>query len=83
MEVVAMNDNNTYVFGRLGPHYVVVSCLPIGKVGLVSAANVAKDMTRSFPSLKFALMVGIGGGAPMKKRDIRLGDVIVSAPGGG
>lgn len=24
------NDNNTYVFGRIGKHYVVVGCLPEG-----------------------------------------------------
>ncbi|KAH7129267.1 nucleoside phosphorylase domain-containing protein [Dactylonectria macrodidyma] len=40
------------------------------------------DMIRSFPSLEFALMVGIGGGAPTPTRDIRLGDVVVSRPQG-
>ncbi|KAM5528558.1 Ankyrin repeat domain-containing protein 50-like protein 3 [Fusarium oxysporum f. sp. phaseoli] len=39
-------------------------------------------MVRSFPSLKFALMVGIGGGAPTPDRDIRLGDVVASVPRG-
>lgn len=28
-------------------------------------------------------MVGIGGGAPSQKHDIRLGDIVVSAPGNG
>ncbi|KAI1738088.1 purine and uridine phosphorylase [Xylaria scruposa] len=77
-----MNDGSVYVFGRLGSHYVIVGCLPRGRLGPVNAANVAKDMTRSFPSLKFALMVGIGGGAPTRKQDIRLGDVVVSVPSG-
>ena len=31
----------------------------------------AKDMRRSFPSIQFGLMVGIGGGAPSLKHDIR------------
>ncbi|WZH50419.1 hypothetical protein QYS62_011663 [Fusarium acuminatum] len=39
-------------------------------------------MVRSFPSLRFALMVGIGGGAPTPEGDIRLGDVVVSVPKG-
>lgn len=39
-------------------------------------------MLRSFPSLRFGLMVGIGGGAPSSKHDIRLGDVVVSTPVG-
>ncbi|GFF94638.1 hypothetical protein IFM53868_07629 [Aspergillus udagawae] len=32
--------------------------------GKVSAATVAKDMLRSFPTVRFGLMVGTGGGAP-------------------
>jgi hypothetical protein len=39
-------------------------------------------MVRSFPKLRFALMVGIGGGAPTRDTDIRLGDVVVSQPKG-
>ncbi|KAF5240211.1 hypothetical protein FOXYS1_15468, partial [Fusarium oxysporum] len=76
------NDNNTYVFGRISEHKVVIGCLPDGRYGISSAAVVARDMVRSFPSLKFALMVGIGGGAPTPDRDIRLGDVVVSVPQG-
>ncbi|KAI1658114.1 hypothetical protein F4813DRAFT_357404 [Daldinia decipiens] len=76
------NDNNTYVLGRIHEHNVVIGCLPYGRYGISSAAIVAKDMIRSFPSLKFALMVGIGGGAPTPERDIRLGDVVVSVPQG-
>ncbi|KAF9772904.1 hypothetical protein IL306_009351 [Fusarium sp. DS 682] len=76
------NDNNTYVFGRISDHNVVIGCLPDGRYGISSAAVVARDMVRSFPSLRFALMVGIGGGAPTPERDIRLGDVVVSIPQG-
>jgi nucleoside phosphorylase len=76
------HDNNTYTFGRIGYHNVVIACLPKGKYGLTSAASVAKDMQRSFPSIRFGLMVGIGGGAPSLKHDIRLGDVVVSSPVG-
>ncbi|KAL1850813.1 hypothetical protein Plec18167_002552 [Paecilomyces lecythidis] len=76
------NDNNTYVFGRIGGHYVIICCLPAGIYGTSSAAAVAKDMARSFPNIRFALMVGIGGGAPTPERDIRLGDVVVSQPQG-
>jgi hypothetical protein len=40
-------------------------------------------MLSSFPSIRFGLMVGIGGGAPkLPDRDIRLGDVVVSMPTG-
>ncbi|KIX08083.1 uncharacterized protein Z518_02738 [Rhinocladiella mackenziei CBS 650.93] len=76
------NDNTIYVFGRIGGHNVVIGCLPTGCIGNSNAAGVANDMVRSFPSLKCALLVGIGGAAPTKKRDIRLGDVVVGVPDG-
>ncbi|EWZ78700.1 hypothetical protein QL093DRAFT_2594685 [Fusarium oxysporum] len=82
LEMSDVNDNNTYVFGRISGHNVVIGCLPDGRYGISSAAVVARDMVRSFPSLKFALMVGIGGGAPTAEKDIRLGDVVVSVPQG-
>jgi nucleoside phosphorylase len=37
-------------------------------------------MLHSFPNIRIGLMVGIGGGAPSPKHDIRLGDIVVSAP---
>lgn len=76
------SDRNAYTFGKVGEHYVVIGCLPRGRTGSINAANVASDMIHSFPSLKCALMVGIGGGAPLRRRDIRLGDVVVSTPSG-
>ncbi|KAM0637065.1 hypothetical protein ACHAQF_009107 [Verticillium nonalfalfae] len=39
-------------------------------------------MLRTFKSLRFGLMVGIGGGAPSSRHDIRLGDIVVSQPSG-
>lgn len=81
-ETSEANDNNTYVFGRTRDHNVVIGCLPNGRYGTNSAAVVARDMVRSFPSLRFALMVGIGGGCPTADGGIRLGDVVVSVPQG-
>ena len=77
------HDNNDYTLGQIGDHYVVIACLPDGEYGTSSAANVARDMVRTFPNLRFGLMVGIGGGAPSSRHDIRLGDVVVSSPAGG
>ncbi|KAL3456232.1 hypothetical protein BJX64DRAFT_294281 [Aspergillus heterothallicus] len=74
------HDDNTYAYGRIFKHYVVIGCLPAGSCGTNSAARVARDMVRTFPRLRFALMVGIGGGAPSARNDIRLGDVVVSEP---
>lgn len=78
-EYVSPNDNNDYTLGRVGRHKVVIAVLPDGEYGLSSAAGVARDMLHSFPNVRIGLMVGIGGGAPSRKHDIRLGDVVVSA----
>ncbi|KAG6981228.1 putative ankyrin repeat protein [Fusarium oxysporum f. sp. conglutinans] len=83
LETIADNDNNNYALGRIGKHNVVMAVLPKSEYGTTSAATVARDMLRSFPNIRFGLMVGIGGGAPSAKHDIRLGDVIVSTRGSG
>lgn len=80
---VSQHDNNSYVLGKIGCHNVVIAALPDGEYGTSSAAAVARDMQHSFPNVRIGLMVGIGGGAPSSKHDIRLGDVVVSSPGGG
>ena len=79
-ESVSPGDNNDYILGKIGKHNVVVAVLPDGEYGTQSAAYVARDMAHSFPNVRIGLMVGIGGGAPTPKNDIRLGDVVVSAP---
>lgn len=76
------SDNNTYKLGRIGHHNVVIAVLPNGEYGLSSATGVAKDLLRSFPNIRIGLMVGIGGGAPSPKHDIRLGDVVVAISNG-
>ncbi|KAK4895985.1 hypothetical protein LTR49_028208, partial [Elasticomyces elasticus] len=74
-------DENSYNFGRIGEHNVVVASLPAGMTGKAPAAVAARDMMRSFP-IKAGFMVGIGGGVWSEKADVRLGDVVVSQPDG-
>jgi nucleoside phosphorylase len=74
------DDTNAYTLGSISGHNIVIACLPTGKIGNNSAAAVAVQMIRTFPSIRFGLMVGIGGGIPPK---VRLGDVVVSTPTGG
>ena len=76
------SDHNSYILGQIHHHNIVVASLPAGVYGTTPAATVAKDMLRTFPSIRFGLMVGIGGGAPSSAHDIRLGDVVVSEPYG-
>lgn len=75
-------DINSYTFGRIGAHNIIVVCLPVGRMGKVPAATVSTDMRRSFPSIKNSLMVGIAGGIWSRDNDVRLGDVVVSQPKG-
>jgi nucleoside phosphorylase len=80
--VLPRKDWNSYNFGRIGDHNVVIACLPQGVMGTIAAAQVATQMDSTFTDLKFGLLVGIGGGVPSKEHDIRLGDVVVSTPTG-
>jgi nucleoside phosphorylase len=79
-EYVSPNDSNNYSLGKIGKHNVVIAVLPNGQYGTNSAATVAAHMLDSFPNIRIGLMVGIGGGAPSPKHDIRLGDVVVGTP---
>lgn len=76
----AANYDTQYTLGKMAGHNVVIAVLPNGEYGLSSATSVAKDMLKSFPNVRVGLMVGVGGGAPTMKHDIRLGDVVVSSP---
>jgi nucleoside phosphorylase len=71
------SDQNSYTLGRIGPHNVVVAVMP--ETGNNQAAVVATQLLNDFCSIRFGLLVGVGGGVPGKD-DIRLGDVVVSKP---
>lgn len=70
-------DSNTYTLGSIGSHNIVIACLPMGRLGTISAATVVAHMVETFPAVRLGLMVGIGGGIPP---NVRLGDVVVSVP---
>lgn len=74
------SDTNHYSLGRIGSHNIVLACLPEGMYGTTSAAVVATHILYTFNQVRVGLMVGIGGGVPSAKNDIRLGDVVVSSP---
>src|SRR3984885_8941870 len=71
-------DTNGYTLGRMGVHNVVVAVMP--EIGNNRAAVVATQLLNDFPSVRFGLLVGIGGGIPSEEDDISLGDVVVSTP---
>ncbi|KAI9782506.1 MAG: hypothetical protein M1839_004992 [Geoglossum umbratile] len=74
------HTTNLDTLGRIGKHKVVIACLPAGQMGTKPAAAVATQMQSKFVSIRFGVMVGVGGGIPSSNADIRLGDVVVSQP---
>jgi nucleoside phosphorylase len=75
-------DPNTYHLGRIGEHNIAIAALPDGLTGIASATTAAERLCVTFHSVKALLLVGIGGGVPTTKYDMRLGDVVVSRPDG-
>lgn len=71
-------DSNNYILGSLRGHNVVLAYPDHGVYGETSVAGVATQLRARFKSIRFNLMIGIAGGVPDTKEDIRLGDVVVS-----
>jgi nucleoside phosphorylase len=76
-DYVSANNRNSYTLGKMSGHNIVIAVRPDGECGPDSATAAAKDMVESFPNVRIGLMVGIGGGAPTAKHDVRLGDIVV------
>ncbi|KAJ3486814.1 hypothetical protein NLG97_g6542 [Lecanicillium saksenae] len=76
------SDTSIYNLGSINNHNVVVAGLT--RAGNCSAATVISQMKMTFPNLNYGLLVGIGGGVPVKTDHgmIRLGHVVVSEPTG-
>ncbi|KAI9858001.1 MAG: hypothetical protein M1813_007971 [Trichoglossum hirsutum] len=74
----ASRDQDNYTLGRMGSHNIVIAVMP--EIGNNNAATVATQLLNDFGSIRFSLLVGIGGGIPGGEDDIRLGDVVVSKP---
>ena len=76
------SDTNIYNLGSINNHNVVIAGLP--KSGNCLAATVITQMKIAFPNLRYGLLVGIGGGVPVKTDHgmVRLGHVVVSEPTG-
>ena len=76
-------DDNTYTYGSIKGHNVIVACLPLGQPGTISASILVGSLPKSFPNLRIHMFVGIGGGIPHDpppvdpEKDIHLGDVVI------
>jgi nucleoside phosphorylase len=81
-------DENTYICGSISGHAVVVATCPQGQTGNVNAGRLTGPMFKTFPNIRMAVLVGIGGGIPQPDvadplEDVHLGDVVVGWPGDG
>ncbi|KAL6814598.1 ankyrin repeat protein [Trichoderma camerunense] len=85
---LAAKDDNSYLLGRMAGHNVVIAFTGSGNYGTNAAAQTAVHMIRTFPNIRFGLLVGVGGGAPNRPdpgdpfNDLRLGDVVVGVTKG-
>ena len=76
-------DENSYTYGSINGHNVVVACMPLGQPGKVSASKLVQPLSQTFPNLKIHLFVGIGSGVPRisppdnSDNDVHLGDVVI------
>ncbi|GFF95605.1 ankyrin repeat and SAM domain-containing protein 3 [Aspergillus udagawae] len=75
-------DHNIYHLGSIASYKVVIAGL--WQAGNNPAIAVVTQMRIRFPNLRFALLVGIGGGVPTITDNgmLRLGHVVVSKPVG-
>jgi nucleoside phosphorylase len=73
-------DQNSYIFGSIREHNIVIASLPTGAYSNTSATTVRIQLLSSFHAIRFGFIVGIGGGVPNSNADIRLGDIVVSQP---
>lgn len=77
------SDFNTYLFGSMNGHNVVIATTPPGLRMNANTGRLAAPMFNTFPNIKMVLLVGIGGGVPKDPPDrdtlqnIHLGDVVV------
>ncbi|KAL7941941.1 nucleoside phosphorylase domain-containing protein [Trichoderma barbatum] len=68
-------DSSTYALGELYGNNIVLACLP-GNQGKGSAAIIATNLACTFPAIALRFLVGVDGGVPSGKNDIRLGVVM-------
>jgi nucleoside phosphorylase len=82
-------DENTYICGTINGHAVVIATCPPGQTGNVNAGRLTGSIFKTFPNIRMAVLVGIGGGIPRAITpddpldDVHLGDVVVGWPGDG
>lgn len=68
------------VFGRLNGYDIVIAHASPNNQETISAVKVVEQIRVTFRSIRFILLIGLGGGVPHTKEKISLGDVVVGRP---
>jgi nucleoside phosphorylase len=80
---ISKAKSTSFVFGKVGAHNVVIASFPAGRMGIAEATNCANELNGLCPCIDFQVMVGIGGaGGNPRKKNLQLGDVVISTPSG-
>ncbi|KAF2205669.1 hypothetical protein GQ43DRAFT_445853 [Delitschia confertaspora ATCC 74209] len=83
------HDKNTYVFGIINGHSIVVATCPQGATGHVNTGSLTGVYVQNLSKIRMAMLFGTGSGIPRlinsknPLNNIHLGDVIVGWPGDG
>lgn len=82
-------DDNTYIFGTIVGHKVVIATCPPRLTGNLNAGRLTGSMFKTFPNIRMTILVGIGDGVPRSPipkdplEDVHLGDIVVGWPSDG
>jgi nucleoside phosphorylase len=69
-----------FVFGRLNGYDIVLAHPTPGNQQTILAVEIVEQIRVAFKSIRFILLIGLGGGVPHTKEKISLGDVVVGRP---
>ncbi|KAF5613568.1 ankyrin repeat [Fusarium subglutinans] len=75
-----ITDDIKFVFGRLNGYDIVLAYPSPTNQGNGSAVEIVEQVRLAFRSIRFILLIGLGGGVPHTKENISPGDVVVGRP---
>ncbi|KAM0449834.1 hypothetical protein ACHAO4_007134 [Trichoderma viride] len=70
-------DGVVFSLGTIAGNKIVIAVSLYRENSTLTARFVLSDVLLYFPGIKVSLLVGLGGGMPSPRHDIRLGDVVV------
>ncbi|ODM92240.1 hypothetical protein Ocin01_14443 [Orchesella cincta] len=77
----SLGESNAYTLGNIGNHRIVSMKLPsVGhsREAMITAGNRITRLLGTFQKVDYVFLIGVGGG--VFRKDVRVGDVVVSSP---